>query len=112
MRKYFAQINDNNFVINVIVADKEFIDSGAVGDPSRWIECSIDGAFRNVFPGVGHYFDLERDVFYPPSPFPSWQLNENYEWVPPVPMPQDPAPGEGQFYFWNEENQVWSLISN
>ena len=35
---YFAQV-ENGIVINVIVADQEFIDSGVVG--TNWIETSF-----------------------------------------------------------------------
>ncbi len=30
---HFAQIDDNNVVTNVIVAEQDFIDSGVLGDP-------------------------------------------------------------------------------
>lgn len=109
MTKYFAQVDENNIVIKVIVAEQDFIDSGMAGDPSLWIECSIDGTFRNVYPGVGYHYDVDHDVFYSPSPYPSWHLDQNFEWAAPVPMPQ--PQNDGDFYKWNEENQEWDLIS-
>ena len=92
MTKYFAQVDENNIVIKVIVAEQDFIDSVMAGDPSLWIECSIDGTFRNVYPGVGYHYDVDHDIFYAPSPFQSWLLDENFEWNPPVAMPLDPVP--------------------
>lgn len=35
---YFAEIDKDGNVLRVIVADQAFIDSGAVGDPKKWIE--------------------------------------------------------------------------
>ena len=40
---HFAQIDENNIVIQVIVADQKMIDSGKLGTPSDWIECSAAG---------------------------------------------------------------------
>jgi hypothetical protein len=42
---YFAHIDENSVVTTVIVADQEFINTGAEGDPANWIETSIDGSF-------------------------------------------------------------------
>ena len=47
---HFAQISgSNNIVVNVIVAEQDFIDSGAVGTGSNWIQTSY-----NTLGGV-HY---------------------------------------------------------
>jgi hypothetical protein len=35
---HFAQIDENNRVVQVIVAEQDFINSGLVGDPARWIQ--------------------------------------------------------------------------
>lgn len=39
-----------------------------------------------------------------PQPYPSWVLNENQIWTPPVPKPEDDKP-----YAWDEESQSWIL---
>ena len=118
---HFAQIDDNNIVVQVIVAEQAFIDSGAVGDPSRWIQTSYntrggvhynaeghpDGgvALRKNYAGIGYSYDRDLDAFIPPKPFPSWILNrETGLWDPPIPLP--PAK-EGVAYEWNEEQQQW-----
>ena len=58
---YFAELNENNEVVRVIVADQSFIDSGAVGDPSRWVQTSMDkdGA------GKGYKYDPQKRTFAP-----------------------------------------------
>ena len=35
---YFAKVDENNIVIEVIVASQEVIDSGIKGNPSDWIK--------------------------------------------------------------------------
>jgi len=40
---HFAEVDPNtNLVLRVIVAEQDFIDSGAVGEPSRWVQTSYN----------------------------------------------------------------------
>jgi hypothetical protein len=94
---YFAHINENSVVTTVIVATQEFINTGTEGDPANWIETSIDGSFRKQYAGIGYTYDAEADVFICPQPYPSWVLDSNYDWVAPVPYPND-----GKCYVWDE----------
>lgn len=99
---HFARI-DNDVVVEVIVADQEFIDSGAVGDPSNWIQTSYSGRVRKHFAGIGYTYDAEADAFIAPKPYESWILNnETYEWEAPVPYPTD-----GKMYVWEEDTLSW-----
>ena len=43
---HFAKIDSNNIVTEVIVAEQDFINSGAVGDSFLWIQTSYNGNFR------------------------------------------------------------------
>jgi len=115
---HFAQIDQNNIVLQVIVAEQDFINSGAVGDPSMWIQTSyntrngvhINGGtpLRKNYAGIGYTYDSSRDAFYPSKPFDSWSLNEDTcQWDPPVPYPTD-----GNAYGWNELGRVWQLIQS
>ena len=119
---HYAKINDQKIVERVIVADEEFINSGSVGDPAIWIKTSYNTrsgiyylpdswehhpdqskALRKNFAGIGYIYDVERDAFIPPQPFPSWVLNEfSCTWESPVPYPED-----GNEYEWNEETTSW-----
>jgi len=73
---HFAHIT-NGVVDNVIVAEQDFIDSGAVGEPSEWIQTSfntVEGVhkqggtpLRKNFAGVGFTYDKEKDCFIPPK---------------------------------------------
>ena len=119
---HFAEIDENNIVKRVIVAEQDFIDSGAVGDSSNWIQTSYntrggvhyapnsdepDGgiALRKNYAGIGCTYDKDKDAFYQPQPYPSWLLNEDScQWESPIPYPDD-----DKRYNWNEENQSWDL---
>lgn len=110
---YFARINDNNIVEEVIVADKSFIDSGALGDSTKWLECSDDGSIRGRFPGIGSIYNPTTDEFYPPKPsqYPSWiwgydPIAKIYQWMPPIPIPGDPL-RDNRHLLWDEKNQQW-----
>ena len=63
--------------------------------------------FRKNYAGIGYTYDKDRDAFIPPSPFPSFLLNEETcLWDAPVPYPID-----GERYTWNEETISWDLVS-
>lgn len=83
---HFAQVI-NGIVEQVIVAEQDFIDSGAVGDPSQWIQTSyntIGGVhilggtpMRKNYAGIGMIYDSVRDAFYAPKPEGEYTLDEN-----------------------------------
>ena len=117
---HFAEIDKDGIVQRVIVADQNFIDSGAVGDLNNWIQTSYntrggvhyspnssepDGgvALRKNYAGMGYTYDQTRDAFIPPQPFPSWELNEDTcRWDSPTPYPDD-----GKEYVWDEDTTSW-----
>lgn len=114
---HYAQINENNQVTQVIVAEQDFIDSGAVGDPATWIQTSYNTyggqhrlggtPLRKNYAGIGYTYDSVRDAFIPPRPYPSWQLSEETcLWSAPTPMPTD-----GQLYRWDEPSTSWQVIT-
>jgi len=117
---HFAEIDETNTVLRVIVAEQDFINTGAVGDPSKWIQTSYntrggvhygqdgqpDGGeqMRKNYAGIGYTYDAGRDAFIPPKPFPSWTLDEaTCYWNPPVAMPSDIT----KIWTWNETTQSW-----
>jgi len=109
---HFAQIQDGR-VVQVIVAEQDFIDSGAAGDAAQWRQTSIRTSrnqhpegrpLRGNFAGVGHIYDEANDVFYTPQPYASWSLNTaTWTWDAPVPYPRD-----GGIYYWDEQNLNWT----
>ena len=120
---HYAQI-DNNTVVQVIVADEDFVASGGLGDPVAWVQTSYntrggvhygaDGqpdsgeALRGNYAGIGYVYDSENDVFYAPQPYASWTIsNPTWTWTAPVAYPTD-----GRVYTWTESTQTWDPVPN
>ena len=63
----------------------------------------LDGTpFRKNYAGIGFTYDEARDAFIPPTPYPSWVLDEDTcLWVAPGPMPEDGV------YVWDEQAGDW-----
>ena len=58
---YFAQLDENNIVSQVIVADQSFVDS--IG--GTWAETFMDS--EKKYAGIGDTYDATRDAFIPPK---------------------------------------------
>jgi hypothetical protein len=100
---HFAKIDNNNIVTEVLVAEKDFINSGVVGDEFLWIQTSYNGNFKKNFAGVGDTYDKTRDAFIAPKPYASWTLDESTcQWEPPT-----AHPGYDKTHIWNEETTAW-----
>lgn len=117
---HFARIDENNVVQEVLVVEQDFINTGQLGDPGRWIQTSyntrggrhLNGGtpLRKNYAGKGMIYDPVRDAFYAPKPTDSgtWILDEfSCEWVRPVPVPEEPAP-----WCWNEARQEWFITDD
>jgi hypothetical protein len=61
--------------------------------------------FRKNYAGIGYTYRSDIDAFVPPQPYPSWALDDNANWQPPVAMPTD-----GKMYSWNEDSQSWQEV--
>lgn len=114
---HFAEIDNNNIVLRVLVADNNLPNEG-----KDWLEQNLGGTWvqasyntyqgehllggvplRKNFPATGYSYDPERDAFISPKPFDSWVLNENTcDWDAPTPMPND-----GLDYYWDEDQLSW-----
>jgi hypothetical protein len=117
---HFAELDENNVVLRVIVvanedtADEEGNEVEAIGVAfcknllgGTWVQTSYNNNFRKQYAGIGYTYDLEADVFVVPQPFPSWSLDENYEWQAPTAHPDD-----GNSYIWSEQTQTWERLEN
>ena len=103
---HFAEIDKDGIVLRVISTEQSFINSGHVGDSFNWIQTSYNGNFRKQFAGSGYKYDKINDVFISRQPFPSWVLDENFDWVSPA--GQKPTIEDGA-YRWNEDTQAWAF---
>ena len=104
---HFAKINSSNIVETVIVAEQDFINSGAVGDSFLWVQTSYNNNFRKNYAGIGYTYDKTRDAFIPPKPYASWTFVEDTcQWTAPVTYPDD-----GKVYEWNEDTTNWTEVT-
>ena len=99
---HFAEINNDGVVQRVIVAEQDFINSGAVGDSFIWVQTSYNNNFRKQFAGIGFTYDKAKDKFIAPQPYPSWALDSNDDWKAPSAMPDD-----GKLYDLDEDSKAW-----
>jgi hypothetical protein len=73
----------------------------------EWVQTSYNSKFRAHYAGIGYTWDAVNEVFYPPQPYPSWSLDANWNWQPPVPYPND-----GHIYKWDENTISWVRIDD
>ncbi len=86
MSRYFAQINNENIVEQVIIAGSVEWCVETFG--GNWVETFMDNPGKN-FAGKGYFFHRDKQNFSAERPFPSWTLDENCKWAPLVPAPED-----------------------
>jgi len=118
---HFAEIDENNIVLRVIV-----IDDTHEADGENWCNNFADGAWKQTsynthqnmhsggksplrknYAGIGFRYDARLDGFIPPQTYPSWILDEGMcQWESPVPMPTD-----GAEYRWNEATLSWDEVA-
>lgn len=71
---HFAELNDNNVVIRVLVVPNEFEERGEdylaneIGLGGRWIQTSYNGKIRGKYAGIGDTYDEVKDEFISPLP--------------------------------------------
>jgi len=107
---HYAFLDENNIVTEVIVGRDEFEVVDGITD---WEQAygairnqvckrtSYNNRIRKQYAGIGYSYDPVADVFIRPQPYPSWSLDENFDWQPPT-----PRPAEGLWY-WDEPTLTW-----
>jgi hypothetical protein len=80
-------------------------------DPETWYgnfkgqtckRTSYNHNIRKQYASIGFIYDAVNDVFIVPQPYPSWSLDENFDWQAPTPRPED-----GTLYQWDEQTLQW-----
>ena len=121
---HFAQIDENNVVVQVLVVPDAQEDRGQeflandLNLGGTWKKTSYNTTggvhanggtpYRKNYAGIGYTYDAARDAFIPPKPFASWILNEaTCLWDAPVAYPTD-----GKIYTWNEDTTSWDEVTN
>jgi hypothetical protein len=125
----FAEINDNNVVLRVIVIDNNDVIANG-GDQSigaeefvkrlvpftsgvRWVQTSIDGSFRKQYADIGYTFNSTKNKFIAPQPYSSWSLDSNDDWQAPVAYPTILFFDNIKYLItWDEANLRWIGVLN
>jgi hypothetical protein len=63
--QYFAQIDENNIVVNIAVVTKEFMEQNPDRYPGVWVETFV-GVSGKTYAGVGYIYDETLDNFVAP----------------------------------------------
>lgn len=114
----FAKLDENNIVIAVNAVSNDVLDANNEeesgisflidwsGGYTNWKQTSYNNNFRGRFAGVGFTYDPINDVFIAPKPFPSWTLDDNFNWQSPK-----PRPNEG-LWTWDEDKLDWLNVDS
>jgi hypothetical protein len=111
---HFAQIQNGTVQQVIVVSNADAPDPfpasealgqafiSSLGLEGVWKQTSYHGTFRAHYAGIGYTYDDQADVFIPPQPYPSWTLDDEWNWQPPTPYPTD-----GGMYTWDENTLMW-----
>jgi len=104
---HFAEIDNNNIVKRVLAVSNDLEHRGAdflaneLGLGGIWIQTSFNNNIRKQYAGIGFSYNPAADVFIAPQPYPSWSLDENFDWQAPTTRP------EKGLWIWDEDNLEW-----
>jgi hypothetical protein len=114
--KRFAQINENNLVVNVITCDE----NETIENLSKLFSGS---SFVEVSAGVskGYTWQSDNNRFIAPQPYDNWTLNnETGEWEAPIAKPSSSIFVDSEnnsielkpwLLIWNDDLQRWECIT-
>ena len=99
---YYAQLVDN--IVTEVIEINDDITNGEQFAHDLlggvWVETFINTT-KN-YAGIGYTYDAVNQNFIALQPYPSWTLDSNDDWQPPIPQPLAPPST-----YWNEELQEW-----
>ena len=122
---HFAELNNSNEVLRVIVISNDDVDANGGDESSQaetfvasivphsedgtaWKQTSYNNNFRKQYAGIGDTFDVSKNKFIKPKPYPSWSLDSNDDWEAPVTYPTITEIDSNIVYIsWDEDNQKW-----
>ena len=111
---YFAELDNNNVVLRVVVVGNDCVPSDEHIDGETWCinffktpnwkQTSYNSNFRKQYAGMGYTYDSAKNKFISPQPYASWALDANDDWHAPVTYPTDTT---DKAVVWDEENLKW-----
>jgi hypothetical protein len=122
---HFAELNSTNEVLRVVVISNDDVEANGgelsteaetfvasivphSEDGTAWKQTSYNNNFRKQYAGMGATYDVSKDKFISPQPYPSWSLDSNDDWEAPVTYPTVTEIDSNIVYTsWDEDNQKW-----
>ena len=117
---HFAELDNNNVVLRVVVVGNDCVPSDEHIDGETWCvnffktpnwkQTSYNSNFRKQYCGEGFTYDAAKNKFLSPQPYASWALDANDDWQSPITRPtitdlsdgQDPVVWRYLLMPWNE----------
>lgn len=116
---HFAELDENNIVINVtVVSNQDILDENGneseqkgieflktlFGQERIFVQTSYNHNFRVKYAAIGDEYSQLHDAFITPPSLPSFIFNQQTKcWEPPVPYPGD----DENYYEWDEDTLSW-----
>ena len=109
---HFAKLKSDNVIQDIVVLNNDILLNEAneeieqkgidllkqlYGADTVWIQTSYNDNFRKQYARIGGTYNEDLDIFINPKPAASWSLDENNDWVAPIPKP------DGGGWIWDED---------
>jgi len=124
---HFAELDDNNVVLRVVVVGNDCVPSDEHVDGETWCinffkggtwkQTSYNHNFRKQYAGIGYTYDAAKNKFISPQPYTSWALDANDDWQAPVTYPTITTYGSNDpldiyIISWDEAGQKWTATDH
>ena len=124
---HFAELDNNNVVLRVVVVGNDCVPSDEHIDGETWCinffkggtwkQTSYNSNFRKQYAGIGYTYDAAKNKFISPQPFTSWALDANDDWQAPITYPTITTYGSNDpldvyIISWDEDNLRWTAKDN
>ena len=124
---HFAELDNNNKVLRVVVVGNDCVPSDEHVDGETWCinffkggtwkQTSYNHNFRKQYAGIGYTYDAAKNKFISPQPHNSWALDANDDWQAPVTYPTITTYGSNDpldryMISWDEAGQKWTAQDN
>jgi hypothetical protein len=124
---HFAELDNNNVVLRVVVVGNDCVPSDEHIDGETWCinffkggtwkQTSYNNNFRKQYAGMGYTYDAAKNKFISPQPHASWALDANDDWQAPVTYPTITTYGSNDpldtyIISWDEAGQKWTATDH
>jgi hypothetical protein len=84
---YYAELDDDNVVVNLIVADPDDVDELGLKVVRTYPNAGGRQQYRYNHAQIGGTYDADADAFIEKQIHETFVLDANKQWIPPVPAP-------------------------